>query len=185
MTMTSFINLESQRLRLRKFKDSDLKPFLGYRNDPEIARYQSWESMSEQETKDFIRLQKEWTTFAIDEWRQIAIELQETEQLIGDCAVKIFDDARQAEIGFTVAREHQKQGYAYEAVSTLLDHLFCALELHRVIAIADCENASSISLLRKLGMRQEGHYIKSFCFNGEWSDEYLFAILRGEWVEKK
>jgi RimJ/RimL family protein N-acetyltransferase len=36
--------LETERLILRHFADSDLAPFLAYRNDPEVARYQAWES---------------------------------------------------------------------------------------------------------------------------------------------
>lgn len=45
--MTDFTALETIRLRLRHFKDSDLSQFIGYRNDPDVARYQSWEGISE------------------------------------------------------------------------------------------------------------------------------------------
>ena len=37
------------------FKDSDLAPFMAYRNDPEVARYQSWDFCDEQEARAFIR----------------------------------------------------------------------------------------------------------------------------------
>ena len=39
--MTFF--LETERLFLRQFKDSDLEFFLEYRNDPEVAKYQGWD----------------------------------------------------------------------------------------------------------------------------------------------
>jgi len=39
----SFTLIESERLILRHFEDSDLPAFLAYRNDPEVARYQSWD----------------------------------------------------------------------------------------------------------------------------------------------
>ena len=50
--------LHSRRLILRHFTDADLQPFLGYRNDPEVARYQSWDGCSMGEATAFIRIQK-------------------------------------------------------------------------------------------------------------------------------
>ena len=41
MSGEGFTRLESERLILRRFADSDLVPFLAYRNDPEVARYQA------------------------------------------------------------------------------------------------------------------------------------------------
>ena len=39
----TFISLETPRLILRRFRESDLVSFMAYRNDREVARYQSWE----------------------------------------------------------------------------------------------------------------------------------------------
>jgi RimJ/RimL family protein N-acetyltransferase len=44
-----FDRVESERLVLRRFEDRDPVPLLAYRNDPEVARYQGWESVSERE----------------------------------------------------------------------------------------------------------------------------------------
>lgn len=49
-----FSSLESERLVLRRFADSDLEPFLAYRNDPEVARHQSWTSYTEREATAMI-----------------------------------------------------------------------------------------------------------------------------------
>ncbi|MBK1987692.1 GNAT family N-acetyltransferase [Sphaerospermopsis aphanizomenoides BCCUSP55] len=35
--------------------------------------------------------------------------------------------------------------------------------------------------MERLGMRREGHFVKSLWFKGEWVDELWFAILREEW----
>jgi RimJ/RimL family protein N-acetyltransferase len=53
--------------------------------------------------------------------------------------------------------------------------------LHRVIAITDCENAASVALLERLGLRREGHFLQNVWFKGTWGDEYLYAILHEEW----
>lgn len=60
--MAIFTTLETPRLRLRYFKDADLALFMGYRNDPEVARYQSWEGISETEAYAFLQEQKDSQT---------------------------------------------------------------------------------------------------------------------------
>ena len=41
---TPFSRLDTPRLILRRFRAGDLKSFVAYRKDPEIARFQSWEN---------------------------------------------------------------------------------------------------------------------------------------------
>ena len=67
----------------------------------------------------------------------------------------------------------------------VLDYAFGSLGLHRIIAIADCRNAPSWALLERLGMRREGHFVENSWFKGDWADEYLYAILRHEWLSKR
>jgi RimJ/RimL family protein N-acetyltransferase len=88
-------------------------------------------------------------------------------------------------IGFTFARSHQGKGLAFEATCLVLDYLFTELRLHRVIAIADCENERSVALLERLGMRREGHFIQNIWLKGNWGDEYLYAILKEEWLSNR
>jgi len=181
-----FVNLETARLILRHFTDADLVPFMAYRNDPDVARYQGWEGISEAEAHAFIEEQKLVQPGVPGQWFQIAIALKETGMLAGDCALKIDEhDERQAEIGYTLARAYQGKGIAAEAVSRVLDYAFRTLELHRVIAITDCENAASIALLERLGLRRDGHFIQNVWFKGRWADEYLYAILQHEWLNKR
>jgi RimJ/RimL family protein N-acetyltransferase len=182
MSGQEFSRLESERLVLRRFDDSDLAPFLAYRNDPQVARYQAWESCTEHEAIAMIEELKSLQPGTLGAWFQFAIELKETAALIGDCALKVEQDGRQAEIGFTLAREHQGKGYAQEAVSRLLDYAFGDLGLHRVVAITDQENEPSWALLERLGMRNEGKFVRNVSFKGRWASEYLYAVLDEEWL---
>ena len=178
-----FTSLESERLLLRRFEESDLQAFLAYLNDPLVARYQSWESYTEQQARDVIQTQKNLVPGLPGQWFTFAVELKAAGSLIGHVALKTQDD-RQAEIGFTFSREHQGKGLACEAAARVLDYVFTKLKLHRVIAITDCENEKSAALLSRLGMRLEGHFIQNIWFKGKWGDEYLYAILREEWLQK-
>ncbi len=120
------------------------------------------------------------------EWCQLALELKAGGEMIGDVAFCILkEDNLQAEIGFTLSRRYQGQGYATEALRRLLAYLFDELQLHRVRANCDPENTASTRLLERVGMRQEGHMLHSLWLKGRWADEYWYAILREEWQPGK
>lgn len=183
MSETTFTPIESQRLILRRFNENDLEPFLAYLNDPHVARYQSWESYTEQQARDVIEQQKTLVPGLQGKWFTFALELKETGTLIGHVALKMLDD-QQAEIGFTMARSFHGKGLAFEAATSVIDYVFTKLKLHRVVAITDCENERSVALLGRLGMRREGHFLQNIWFKGQWGSEYLYAILREEWLER-
>lgn len=174
--------LDSPRLVLRRFNDGDVAAFQAYRNDPEVARFQGWESFSLAEATLFVARQEMQQIALPGQWLQIAISLKRTGQLVGDCALKVHaTDARQATIGFTLCRAFQGQGLATEALSALLEYLFLVANLHRVQADTDPANVRAWRLLERLGMRREAHFVQSLWFRGRWADEFLYAILRQEW----
>lgn len=179
------LTLETKRLLLRSFQDSDLEAFMSYRSDPAIARYQGWDSpYSREAATAFVQEMKQKQPAAPGEWYQIAIELKVSGEMIGDCAFHILaQDARQAEIAFTLSRPYQSKGYATEAVTRLLDYLFGELGLHRVRAICDVENLASVRLLERIGMRREAHFIENIWFKGAWGSEYWYGLLKQEWEQ--
>jgi len=177
--------LEARRLILRSFRDTDLEPFVAYRSDPAVAEYQGWEApYPVTKAIAFIQEMKLKAPAIRGEWYQIAIELKASAEMIGDCAFHILaEDAQQAEIGATLSRQHQGNGYAAEVLTRLLDYLFGELGLHRVRAICDTQNLASAKLLGRIGMRREGHFIENIWFKGRWGSEYWYAILRDEWAK--
>jgi RimJ/RimL family protein N-acetyltransferase len=186
MDKTAFTAIESARLILRRFADADLSTFLAYLNDPLVARYQTWESYTEEQARDVIEQQKGLEPGRPGQWFTFAAELKETKALIGHVALSVKEaDHRQAEIGFTFAREYQGKGLAKEAAGAVLDYAFTRLGMHRVVAVTDCENERSVALLGRLGMRREGHFIENIWFKGGWGSEYLYALLRKEWLSSR
>ncbi len=183
MSDDPFTHLQTPRLRLRRFRESDAEAFAAYRSDPAVARYQGWEApFSLDRARAFVT---EMATAPVDvpgEWLQIAVALATDDSLVGDCAfAPDADEPRTAEIGFTIAPEHQGRGLAREAVTLLLGFLFEDLGKHRVTASCDARNAPSAKLLAAVGMRREGHLVEGTWAKGEWTDDLLFAILRPEW----
>ena len=177
------IDLTTARLRLRPFQESDLVEFSAYRSDPAVARFQGWSApFSRDQARAFLEEMQRTRPGSPGAWFQLAIERQAQPGIIGDCGFQVLEDEpRQAQIGFTLARPFQKQGYAAEAVRALLDFLFSQYELHRVTAICDALNLASATLLERLGMRREGHHLQNVWFKGAWGDEFSYAILQSEW----
>jgi RimJ/RimL family protein N-acetyltransferase len=173
--------LSTQRLELRRFRAEDAPVVAAYRSDPEIARYQSWTPPVS--LPEAIALVAE---FAATEpgspgWFQYAVELRSTRALIGDVGVNLHENLMQADVGFTIAADHQGRGYGTEAVRCVLDHLFAGLDLRRVSAECDARNLRSARLLERVGFRREGHRVANTWIKGEWTDDLLFGLLAEDW----
>ena len=181
-------SIETPRLILRTFRDSDLELLLAYRNDPDVYRFQGWKTpFLREDAAEFIVKMKAATPGMPGEWLQLAIERKDTGGMIGDIAFHLTkSNPRMAYLGYTLSRSAWGQGYASEAVRKMLDYLFCVLGLHRVVADCDVENAASIRLLERLGFRREAHYLESFWLVGDakWGSEYLYAMLQREWISR-
>jgi RimJ/RimL family protein N-acetyltransferase len=173
--------IATERLILRPFELGDLVQFVAYRRKPEVAIYQSWSDYSAADAKEFFDEQQGLAFDTNNTWYQIAMMRSEDECLVGDVAVHFFDEGRQVEIGFTVDSDHQKQGYAVEATSAVLNMLFTRLNKHRVVSVCYAKNFSAHKLLARLGFRQEATLLKNVFFKGAWGDEYTYAMLQDEW----
>lgn len=134
----------------------DLETFVSYRQDPDIARFQSWETTySKAQAEDLIESQVGVTLPEKGEWLQIALHDLVTGELIGDLALhQVADEDLVFEIGFTVAKRHQGKGYAKEAAAKLVEHLFTEVGAKRVVAATDARNISSKRVLLGIGFEQ-------------------------------
>ena len=178
--------LETPRLILRQFCAADLEPFVAYRNDPEVYRYQGWQiPYLRVDGENFIQQIKQSVPGTPGEWLQLAIVPRGGTALVGDVAFHITrTNPRLAYLGYSLSRSAWGQGYASEAVSKLVDYLFRVLDIHRVVADCDVKNSASIRLLERLRFRREAHYLESYWWDqeGTWGSEYLYALLQRDWI---
>jgi RimJ/RimL family protein N-acetyltransferase len=178
---SAFDHLSARRLTIRRFRASDAEALATYRADPAVARYQAWESSSLEEARAFIG------SLATRHpgqpgWFQFAFVLEPSGRLIGDCGLRrTRAEPGQAELGFTVARAHQGQGYAAEAIARVLTYAFETLLLHRVFSVTDERNRAAQRLLERLGFRREARFVEASWFKGAWATELSYAVLRTEW----
>jgi len=175
--------IDTKRLRLRPFTDLDLDALLSYRRDPEVARYQGWSSdFSEADGRSFIQAVSTTRLGEPGRWCNLAVELLATGEVVGDVGLCAEPNDPRGKIGFTLARPHQRRGYAVEAGAALCDHALGAIRLSSLFAVVDSRNGPSIRLLERLGFRPAGFHQKGASFKGELCDELLFEryAARGE-----
>jgi len=176
----------TSRLKIRKLRESDLDAFYLYRSNPEVTKYQGFDTFSKEQALQFINDHNKKFLLLPGEWVQYAIENTTDQQLVGDCAVYLHQsDSRIAELGITISHLHQRRGYAKEAMYGLMNFLFGEKGIHRIVETVDVENEASIRMLKSLSFRQEGHFHENIFFKGKWGSEYQFAMLNNEWEALK
>jgi len=159
---------------VRRFAAGDVAAFAAYRSDPEVARYQGWTApVPEAAARRLVG------GFATAEegkpgWFQYAVERDGV--LIGDVGICLSGNRKQAEVGFTIARAHQGNGYATEAVRCVLDRVF-GTGVRRVSAECDARNTASARLLERLGFSLEGRRRRHTWLKAERTDDLLFGLL--------
>lgn len=179
---------ETDRLILRHLQASDLEDFLGYRNDPEVARYQGWEHFTREQAETTIAEQMLRVPGSPGKTFVFAVALKPDNRLIGDLGLMVREhDPNQAMTGYTFSRAYQGKGYATEAFIGMLDFVFDpnGLDMHRIFALVEPENTPSVRLLERTGFRREGHFVSARWFKGRWVDDYQYAMLQTEWHEKR
>ena len=181
------MNIHSPRLTLRALDPEDLNDFLIYRQDEKVCRYQGFSPYTKEQALQFLQTHN-WVYFSVKgQWMQIAIEERVSGKLIGDCALRFLEQEHQiAEIGCTLNRHYQGQGFASEALRTLITKLHDLHAFHKIVATLDARNQTAIRLVERLGFQREAilrqHYFDQL--DQRWIDEWAYGLLAEE-VEKK
>ena len=150
----SFEPLLTQRMRMRRSVPEDAEEISAYRTDPVVRRYQGWGDTGPEDVRAAIEEMVGRAPGEPGGWVQLTVEDRGTGRLIGDVGLSLAEhDPGVIKIGYTIAPEFQGAGYATEAVRALIDYAFDVLEVDIVRAYASAENAPSIRVAEKAGLR--------------------------------
>ncbi len=149
------MTIETERLRLRPWREEDIEPFIRHLNVEPVMRWLGGVRTAEQQeiivrTRFMAWQESRGFTF----W---AVERREDGELLGFCGLKIADDPKspvegEYEIGWRLREDSWGRGYAKEAASASLDFAFGRLGAELVVALTVEENAPSWGLMLRLGM---------------------------------
>ena len=87
---------------------------------------------------------------------------------------------KSCQIGYKIDQEFSRRGLTAEAMHCTITSLFTEEGLHRIEALIDMDNISSINLAEKLGFLREGISRECVRINQKWKDCYQYSLLNGE-----
>lgn len=137
------MQIHTFRCSIRPFEEQDLNAFSSYRNDLNWMKYQGFKGLTIEEYRQLLLVEP-----VPRDGAQFAITLSESNQLIGDIYLK--EETEGIWLGYTIAPNFARQGFAEEAVRGVLTHLK-AISQSTVFAGVEPENLASVSLLKKMG----------------------------------
>lgn len=175
--MTELHTLETARLKLRPYRETDIPELLPLIGTREVAAttLRIAHPYTEQDAKDFLALSREPGKI----W--LAITLRSDGRQIGGAGLRVDDQHQHAELGYWLGAPYWGQGYATEAAREMMRYGFEELRLHRIVASHFKHNAASGRILTKLGMRHEGCHREHLRKWDQFVDSELYGILRHEW----
>jgi RimJ/RimL family protein N-acetyltransferase len=85
------------------------------------------------------------------------------------------------ELGFVMPPRLWGRGIFIEAARLVLDFGFRVVKIHRIEARSPVDNDRGNAALQRIGAHREGRLRGAFFRDGEWLDQYLWAILDTDW----
>lgn len=170
--------LETGRLLIRRLRMDDAAAMLDMLSDPETVQYWGRPVMTElQQAEQYTRENLRW----MEDGHCLywAIEEKASGQMIGTCTLfKLDIDNRRGEIGYLLNRAYWHRGLMSEALQSVIDYAFRDLQLHRLEADTDPENAASIRLLENFGFQREGLFRDRWRVHGRWCDSLMMGLVQ-------
>lgn len=191
--------IETKRLLLRPFRESDAPDVLEYLSGPLPHCFAGLHLDTLEDARAEVLKRAEDTEYCF------AIVLKETGKVIGEIDAEPSDyrppmlRSRETSLpppdtftpSLILNSSHRGGGYAYEATYALFDYLFTRKGVRRIYSYVDDYNACSQHLCEKLGMRREGLFRSFVSFvddadgNPVYENTLQYAILKQEWLAKR
>ena len=147
--------LDTDRLKLRMWRESDLDDYAALSADPQVMQYlgpgkvfsraDAWRSIA--------FFMGHWQMRGYGHW---AVESKETGRMIGRIGFLNPEGWPGFEIGWTLARQAWGKGYASEGARAALQYAFTTLDRSHVISLIHPDNVRSMRVAERLGERLEG-----------------------------
>ena len=179
------MNMETGRLILRRFRNSDLDDFFEYARDPEVGPSAGWKPHT---TKEYSRDILKTFMASAD---LFALELKTSGKVIG--SIGLHEDMKRdykevMMIGYAMGKPYWGKGLMAEAVNAVLHYAFHELDLKIVSAYHYPFNSQSKRVLEKAGFLSEGTLrLASILPDGKIVDDVCYSITREEfehWVKR-
>jgi len=149
------IIIETNRLLLRTFSESDANLIYELNLDPDVTRY------THDPIKDLAHaaeiLEKviipQYVLYNHGRW---AVHVRSSLEFLGWCGLKYRSELNEIDLGYRFKKEGWGKGYATEAAWASIQYGFEKIGLQRIVARAEIDNIASWKVLEKCGMTYIG-----------------------------
>lgn len=167
--------IETERLFLREMTEEDFPALYAVLSDSDIMQHYPY-TFDENRVRGWIEKNIErYRIFGFGLW---AVVLKETGEMIGDCGITMqnINGMIKPEIGYHIAKAHQRHGYAKEAACACRDWGFLNTPFNLLCSYMKTANTASSATAKAAGMTLVENFIDS-----EGESTSIYAITRDEW----
>jgi RimJ/RimL family protein N-acetyltransferase len=166
--MTDNIFIQTPRLYVRTWRESDLLAIHAVLSNPAVQRYTGEKPYTIEDSRALIVWARQHCLGWEPGYFNCPLILRENDQVIGRVGLKPFmKTSRIPEIEWTLAPEHWRKGYAAEIGRAIFSYAFEQAGFSAVMGFALPGDAATRGLMDKLGMRclgNKGHNGQVHCF---------------------
>lgn len=148
--------LLTERLIIRKLNLEDRTFIVKLLNSPGWLRYIGDRGVKTEEDAKVYLQNGPLLSYEKNGFGLYLVELLETGDPIGMCGILKRDSLEHPDLGFAFSPEFMGKGYAYEAADAVVNFARKQFGIETLLAITMPENATSIKLLGKVGMKYHG-----------------------------
>ncbi|SBT46382.1 GNAT family N-acetyltransferase [Micromonospora auratinigra] len=151
------VKIETARLVMRGWRDSDLSPWTAMNADPQVREHLGPLLTPEQAAASMRSFQEDLDRNGFGFW---AVEVRDTGQFIGFAGLDVVDEGMPftgVEAGWRLSRAAWGHGYATEAGLAVLRYGFDTVGLAEILAVTTRTNLRSQAVMRRLGMTTDPH----------------------------
>ena len=169
--------LESERLILRRFKQSDAKEiYEGYVNQEGFLYYAHKEKRTlEEEINSLKGIDAKYEKNDYYNW---LITLKENNKIIGAINLKADDYNESLEFNYAIDDRCKGNGYMTEALKLIKDYCFNELNVNRLYGGCEINNIGSKRVMEKCSFVYEGTLRNYLKLRDGYHDMHLYALIR-------
>ena len=148
--------LETERLILRRYKESDIDVYHELTTDPRLSDYIYYPRVTSEKEKEIIKGYINCADTNVHErW---IIERKEDNIVVGKINVNnVYQKHNYCNVGYTIRYDYWGNGYAAEALEKVTSHLLNDLSYHLVECVCNEDNLRSKRVLEKAGFIKDGY----------------------------
>lgn len=158
--------LETDRLYLRQFQAEDAVAFFELNSDWDVIKYTGDKPFeSTEEALEFIKAYDHYKKYGYGRW---AVCHNGKDNFMGFCGLKYHPKENITEVGFRLFKKYWNNGFATESTSACIAYGFNHLDLQVIHAHAHRQNAASIRVLEKCGLK----FVKPIVYDDQPANLY-------------